>query len=72
MALAGLQTSWGLVVTHLVSLGCVLLAFALTMLASMFENLKQLFLLADMSRRGVGTYLGAVNGIGQRCAQWQG
>jgi len=30
MALAGLQTSWGPVVTHLVSLGCVLLAFTLT------------------------------------------
>jgi len=30
MALAGLQTSWGPVVTHLVSLGCVLLAFVLT------------------------------------------
>ena len=30
MSLAGLQTSWGLVATHLVSLGCVLLAFTLT------------------------------------------
>jgi len=30
MALAGLQRSWGPVVTHLVSLGCILLTFALT------------------------------------------
>ena len=32
MSLAGLQTSWGLVVTHLVSLGCILLAFVLTII----------------------------------------
>ena len=33
MALAGLQTSWGPVVTHLVSLGCVLLTFVLTIIS---------------------------------------
>ena len=76
MSLAGLQTSWGLVGTHLVSLGCVLLAFALTIVGINVRKPKMVvfvrrFSLADTSRRGAETYLGAVNGIGRQRAQWR-
>jgi hypothetical protein len=72
MALAGLQGSWGLVITHLVSLGCVLLAFALTIVVVGVRKPKTAVFVSRHEQEGVGTYLGAVNGIGRRRAQWRG
>ena len=72
MALAGLQRSWGPVVTHLVSLGCILLAFALTIVSVDVRKPKTAVFVSRHKQEGVGTYLGAVNGVGRRRAQWWG
>jgi len=54
MVLAGLQTSWGLVVTHLVSLGCVLLAFMLTIVSVDIQKPKTVVFVSRHKQEGGG------------------
>ena len=54
MALAGLQTSWGPVVTHLVSLGCVLLAFGLMIVGIDVQKPKTVVFVSRREQEGGG------------------
>jgi len=54
MVLAGLQTSWGLVVTHLVSLGCILLAFGLTIIGIDVRTPKTVVFVGRHEQEGGG------------------
>jgi len=72
MVLAGLQTSWGLVVTHLVSLGCVLLAFMLTIVSVDIRKPKTVVFVSRHKQEGGGNLHRGVNGIGWQHAQWRG
>ena len=54
MVLARLQKSWGLVVTHLVSLGCILLAFALTIVGVDVRKPKTAVFVSRHEQEGAG------------------
>ena len=52
--LARLQKSWGLVVTHLVSLGCILLAFALMIIGVDLQKPKTAVFVSRHEQEGAG------------------